>query len=217
MTIRLLDLFCGAGGAAVGLHRCGFEATGVDIHPQKHYPFHFIEGNALDFPLDGFDAYWASPPCQAYSNLRYLHPGREYPKLIEPIRERLVSTGKPYVIENVEGALLNGITLCGSMFGLGIWRGYLRRHRLFETSFPMLQPRCQHKGPAVGVYGHGAGTKLGGRYHQLNKCEASEAMEIDWMTRDELSQAIPPIYAEYLGRSLMAAVLGHFLMASVVR
>jgi DNA (cytosine-5)-methyltransferase 1 len=149
---RLLDLFCGAGGAAVGYHRPGFDVVGVDIKPQSNYPFEFHQADALEFPLEGFNAIHASPPCQGYSQLAAMHPGREYPLLIEPTRELLLSTGLPYVIENVEGAPLPrhpqldgtwGFWLCGSMFGLGVTRGFLRRHRLFETNFPVVQPQCR--------------------------------------------------------------------------
>lgn len=120
---KLLDLFCGAGGAAMGYHRAGFEVTGIDINPQPHYPFKFIQADAMTYPLGGFDCYHASPPCQRYSILtRGLHQDRieNYPDLIAPIRDRLLHTGKPYVIENVEGArklLINPVKLCGTMFG----------------------------------------------------------------------------------------------------
>ena len=124
--------------------------------------------------------------------------------LIEPCRDRLVESGLPYVIENVEGApLIAPLVLCGSMFGLGVARGYLRRHRLFECSFPILGPRCQHRGVAVGVYGHGGHS---GKHRMLYRQEAAEAMGIDWMNRDELCQAIPPAYTYFVGRRLMEAL-----------
>src|SRR4030042_2837765 len=140
---RLLDLFCGAGGAAMGYHRAGFEVVGVDIKPQPHYPFEFHQADALTFPLDEFDAYHASPPCQAftkYKNLRKDLPSR-YPNLIPSTRRRLTDTDKPFVIENVEGSpLINPIVLCGSMFGLDV-----RRHRLFECGKFTVQPLvCHH-------------------------------------------------------------------------
>ena len=202
MRPRLLDLFCGAGGAAMGYHRAGFDVVGVDIKPQKNYPFEFRQADAMTYPLDGFDAIHASPPCQGYSRLAVMHPGRTYPMLVGETRDRIA--GLPHVIENVEGApLVEPVMLCGSMFGLGVERGHLRRHRLFECTFPALTPPCQHIGPAVGVYGHGGHS---GKHRMLYKAEAAIAMGIDWMTRDELCQAIPPAYTEFIGRRLMEAL-----------
>ena len=159
MTPRLLDLFCGAGGAAMGYHRAGFEVVGVDIKPQPHYPFEFHQADALTYPLDGSDAYHASPPCQGYSIMRHLPwlKNKEYPLLISPIRERLSSTCKPYVIENVVGAQkiakMQAGWLCGGMFGLNFYR-----HRLFETTFFWFQPgHPKHQQPIL------AGGMLKGR------------------------------------------------------
>ena len=160
---RALDLYCGAGGATKGLQRAGFHVTGVDIKPQKRYcGDSFIEADALsflDWP-DQCDFIWASPPCQAHSALRSLHPGREYLDLIPETRRRLVESGIPYVIENVPGAPLGEtgclIMLCATMFGLQTkdGTGEVRRHRLFECSFSIpLRPACQHNQPVVGVYG----------------------------------------------------------------
>jgi len=212
---KLLDLFCKAGGAAMGYHRAGFEVVGVDIKPQPHYPFEFHQGDALTYPLDGFDAYHASPPCQPWSRMRKLNISRgvakEYPELIIPIRERLTATGKPYVIENTPGApLIDPILLCGSSFGLPI-----RRHRLFEANFAMLQPPCAHYNevadkPAlhrhqdktsrvIGCYGHGRG-----KHDTVESWR--EAMGIYWMNRAELTQAIPPAYTEFIGRYMMLAL-----------
>jgi DNA (cytosine-5)-methyltransferase 1 len=142
-----------------------------------------------------------------------MHPDRcDHPALLPDVRALLNSTGVPWVIENVEGApmawhpQLDGtwaIVLCGSMFGLGVKRGYLRRHRLFESSIPIPQPACAHRGVAVGVYGHGGHS---GKHRMLYRVEAAAAMGIDWMTRDELSQAIPPAYTEHIGRYLLAAI-----------
>jgi DNA (cytosine-5)-methyltransferase 1 len=139
---RLLDLFCGGGGAAMGYHRAGFDVTGVDVTPQPRYPFRFWQLDALalePWVLSGFDAVHASPPCQAYSTSRSLS-SRDHPKLIEPTRALLAASGLPYVIENVSGApLLSPALLCGSMFGLDV-----KRHRLFETNWPLLVPTCHH-------------------------------------------------------------------------
>jgi len=168
MRPRLLDLFCGAGGAAMGYHRAGFEVVGVDIKPQPHYPFEFHQADAMTYPLDGFDVIHASPPCQGYSALAAMHPDLEWERLIGPVRDRLVSNGKPFVIENVETAPLrhsptlfglHGVILCGSHFGLGVGRGYLRRHRKFESTVIIQQLPCAHGiKKAVGVYGHGGHT-----------------------------------------------------------
>ncbi len=230
---RLLDLFCGAGGAAMGYYRAGFEVVGIDIKPQPHYPFEFHLGDALTYPLEGFDAYHASPPCQKFSvmtNGRWQDRLENHPDYIEPIRERLLATGKPYVIENVEGAvskLINPVKLCGTQLGLGTKEGnQLRRHRYFECSnFWMLVPPCGHnKASAIGVYGggqnparkrpvtigvwgHAGGNSNRDNLAQFGTDARREAMGIDWMVGDELSEAIPPAYTEYIGKYLMQAVL----------
>lgn len=137
---RLLDLFCGAGGTAMGYYQAGFEVIGVDMNPQPHFPFEFIQADAMTFPIEGFDVIHASPPCQLYSAAnRFVR--RPYPDLVGPIRQRIRHTGLPYVIENVPGApLLNPGTLCGTMFGLSVYR-----HRLFESNLPLTFPsRCTH-------------------------------------------------------------------------
>lgn len=204
---KLLDLFCGAGGASMGYYRAGFEVEGVDIKPQPHYPFKFYQADALEFPLDGYDAYHASPPCQAYSimkNLPWLKD-KEYPMLIDATREMLSAVGKPYVIENVMGAHLEAGWLCGLMFGLDFYR-----HRAFETNFFWLQPgHPKHRGVIK------RGRDLGDRMHTVafsRKLATGhsagvntmrDVMRIDWMTRDELTQAIPPAYTEYIGNYLM--------------
>ena len=137
--MKILDLFCGAGGATMGLHRAGFEVVGVDIHLQPNYPFEFIQADALELNLEGYDAYWASPPCQCYSKaaIGSRNAGVIYPDLINKTRKRLLLTSKPYVIENVVGApLIFPTYLEGTMFGLGV----LRR-RLFESNIWIPQPQ----------------------------------------------------------------------------
>ena len=206
MQPRLLDLFCGAGGAAMGYHRAGFEVVGVDIKPQPHYPFEFHQADALTYPLYGFDAYHASPPCQAYSLAGATHrsKGKIYPELITATRNNLISTGKPFVIENVPNSpLINPIKLNGAMFEMLICRD-----RLFETSFPMdllLLPqnkvsvkmgRPVKDGEVICPVGHFPQRKY-----------AERQMGIDWMSKQELTQAIPPAYTEYIGKYLMQAVL----------
>ena len=159
--MRLLDLFCGAGGAAMGYHRAGFtEIVGVDIKPQPRYPFEFVQTDAMAYPLDGFDAIHASPPCQAFTSLRHMYNAKPHPDLIEPTRARLEASGKLYVIENVPGAPLRAwLMLCGTMFGLGTGEAELRRHRYFEMNWtPGLTVPCAHywRSKVIGVYGgHG--------------------------------------------------------------
>jgi DNA (cytosine-5)-methyltransferase 1 len=182
--------------------------VGVDNRPQPRYPFEFHQADALTYPLDGFDAVHASPPCQAYSVTASLH-AVDYPRLIEAVRARL--TGRVYVIENVEGAapaMANPVRLCGSSFGLDV-----RRHRLFETSFPvMFPPPCAHylQPEPVDVTGTGA-RRIGPRpdggggnsRKPRNLTEARHAMGIHWMTRRELADAIPPAYTELIGQQLL--------------
>jgi DNA (cytosine-5)-methyltransferase 1 len=206
-VVRILDLFCGAGGAAMGLHYAFPEAeiVGVDIKPQPRYPFTFCQMEWADFMSGwGIDGYgtsfyliWASPKCQNHStmtkrwNRAHLHENQ-----IPAVREVLISTGKPYIIENVPQAPLeNPVTLCGSMFGLGV-----RRHRHFECSFPIIAPNCQHElqPEVVGVYGHAGGTSKRDGLTFKGTASWKEAMGIDWMTGNELAQAIPPAYSRYI-------------------
>lgn len=223
MKPRLLDLFCGAGGAAMGYRRAGFDVVGVDIEPQPNYPFEFHQADVLDvlghlsdWPRRMFKhfhgrihAVHASPPCQDYSVTATLH-NTEYPRLIAPVRDMLMLLELPYVIENVEGArreLWNPVKLCGSSFGLGV-----RRHRYFEVSFPVgLLPPCAHhlQPEPIDVTGTGGPcdkpNPSGGIHRKpRNLAHAREVMGIDWMTRPELSEAVPPAYTEWLGSQLIA-------------
>lgn len=212
---RLLDLFCGAGGAAVGYHRAGFRVLGVDIKPQPHYPFEFYRGDVFQFlnkyGTQHFDAIHASPPCQAYSVANNIHLRDDHPDLVATTRERLTASGLPYVIENVPGApLLNPFTLCGLTFGLNV-----KRHRLFESNvWMMVNPCGGHDGDWLLVFGHTVlergtvvGKAKGGgntiRRKHVGTDRGREAMGIDWMNRDELSQAIPPAYTEFVGSQLL--------------
>lgn len=204
--MKILDLFCGAGGAAAGMRRVwrSAEIIGVDIQPQPRYPFRFIQADVtkLTFNFSMFDFIWASPPCQRYTQmLNHGRTGRlHHPDLIETTRARLQESRVPFVIENVVGAPLdNPITLCGAMFNLRVLR-----HRLFETSTPIISPdHPQHdprgairflrdvpKGYYWRVYGHEVGTTIQWR----------DAMGIDWMNKSELAQAIPPAYSEWIAR-----------------
>ena len=216
---RLLDLFCGAGGASDGYRRAGFDVVGVDLAAQPRYPYEFHKADAMTFPLDGFDAIHASPPCQGFTRARKVGTYKVAPPppdLIGATRDRLMAAGVPFVIENVEGAPLRmAFKLCGSMFGLKV-----RRHRLFESSVLMLAPDCQHKSGErpVGVYGslgdHVQGTcRVTGRYVMGGRTadtieEAREAMGIPWMLWGELKESIPPAYTAWIGERLIAAVKG---------
>jgi len=189
---RIADLFCGAGGSAMGLHRAGFEVVGYDIVFQKHYPFEFHQQDALTVDLSGFDAVWASPPCQGYSRMRHLpwQVGKVYPMLIEPTRRLLQTTHLPWIIENVMDAKLEAGWLCGTMFGLPFYR-----HRAFETNWFWLQP--EHPKHSLILL---PGRMLGNRAHMGHDLAG---IDMDWMTKQERSQAIPPTYSEFLGKQLM--------------
>jgi DNA (cytosine-5)-methyltransferase 1 len=194
----------------MGYYRAGFDVVGVDNKPQPRYPFTFIQGDALAYLAGnggGFDAIHASPPCQAFSKAQVIM-GREHPDLVTPLRPLLDEIGRPYVIENVPRApLVDPVTLCGSMFGLDT-----KRHRLFESSVPLTGlPDCNHvwrDGRPVGVYGHTGGKSTGitSGNHGFLLDDWKRAMDIDWMSRDELAQAIPPAYTEFVGRQLMASL-----------
>lgn len=208
--MRILDLFCGAGGAAMGYHRAGFEVVGMDIEPQPNYPFEFIQGNALSFDPEGFDAIHASPPCQAYST--QTADRTKHPRLIGFVRHLLNKTGLPWIIENVEGArqeLRDPIRLCGSSFGLDI-----RRHRYFEANWGLRGLPCDHSWQtprfrSLSITQHRAGklASVVGVHGHLNYPGEFEircrAMGIDWMTNDELVESIPPAYTEHIGIQLM--------------
>ena len=205
--MKALDLFCKAGGTSMGLHRAGFDVTGVDIEPQPRYPFEFVQGDALEYVAQNghkYDLIVAGPPCQLYSITASLSKGG-YPDLVGPTREALQAIGKPYIIENVPGApLLNPLKLCGTMFP------ELRviRHRLFECEPAIWFPpgMCYHwskinENGFCTLFGEGASKEKGG-----NKVAWQKASGIDWMTVLELSQAIPPAYTEWLGREMMRLI-----------
>lgn len=206
MKPKALDLFCGAGGASKGLMDAGFDVTGVDLRPMpRHRGDRFVQADAVDFPTEGFDFIWASPPCQRFTCLKSVFDSSKYPDLIEPIRAKLQASGVPWVMENVVGAPLRvDLTLCAAAFGL---RSY--RHRIFEANFPltaMAHPR--HRVPVNR-------RKTNRRAHwdaggfvtvtgDIGSYVGPEAMGIDWMTGAELSQAIPPCYSEYIGKQAIA-------------
>jgi DNA (cytosine-5)-methyltransferase 1 len=216
--MRALDLFCCAGGASMGLYRAGFEVVGVDVRRQPRYPFEFHQADALTYPLEGFDLIWASPPCQGYTSMRYAPGARGAPLLIEKIRDRLIASGAIWVIENVEAAgwaMHDPVVLCGSMFNLGAQSCRLQRHRLFEANFHIPQPSCHHDSrPTIGIYGGHArrrAASAGGRgtrdvWDGGHGAAAAQAMGIDGMTLSEMSEAIPPAYAEHIGTAAMISL-----------
>ena len=205
----LLDLFCGAGGAAMGYYRAGFNIVGVDINPQPNYPFEFVQDDALDYLQYrlGFDAIHASPPCQDYSRLTKgfrLKHGTGY--LLVATRELLKAASIPWVIENVPGASMRAdYKLCGCMFGLP----GLRRERWFETSWRAFDFRspCSHSDETVTVTGHpGGSSKRDGRRGFGNTEAWKQAMGIDWMTATEMAQAIPPAYTQHIAAQLLTEI-----------
>lgn len=220
MRPLLLDLFCGAGGAAMGYHRAGFDVVGVDINPQPNYPFEFIQDDAIAYLRAGhaehnpFAAIHASPPCQHYTLMQRSNPSEyrdKHPDLVPSVRHLLEASGLPYVIENVVGAPMNSpLLLCGEMFGLNVIR-----HRLFETNIFIWQPphlphrgntKCYrhgklYDGPYYAVYG------TGGERGSLD--EWRTAMDMSWCReKREISEAIPPAYTEYIGVQLIQAIKG---------
>jgi DNA (cytosine-5)-methyltransferase 1 len=217
---RLLDLFCCAGGAAMGYHQAGFNVVGVDIKWQPRYPFSFVQGDAVAILrrqietglIRQFAAIHASPPCQGYSwaARRWTEVERAY--LIEPVRELLQASGLPYVMENVPGAPLdNPFRLCGEMFGLNVIR-----HRHFETNFPVLiPPHTPHRRPIQRLAKDGSGRTVqrsayctvaghGGESDSFRLEDWQAAMGMDWTTKEELTEAIPPAYTKLIGEQLIA-------------
>jgi DNA (cytosine-5)-methyltransferase 1 len=218
--MRLLDLYCKAGGASKGYSDAGFEVVGIDIKKQKRYPYEFIKADCLEILQDldylrTFDVIAASPPCQTHSRTKHLRDaqGGTTTKLdlIPQTRAALIESGVPYVIENVPGApLINPVQFCGSSFGLKV-----RRHRLFESSIEITGSVCKHKeqGKPIGVYGAMNDTAQGldkatGKYviggsTAKSVEEARNAMGIDWMIWGELVEAIPPAYTYAIGKQLL--------------
>ena len=223
-TMRALDLFCCAGGASAGLTRAGFTVTGVDIDPQPRYPWKFIQADALaldpEWIADNFDFVWASPPCQfatAYKRKKVAGRDwvRESPNLIPGTRELLDRTGLMYVIENVDqkqvrAELRDPVRLCGSHFGLDV-----QRHRLFETNgWELPQPRCDHskwtpRFPPAGNRTNLRKTCEIGAWRIPMETQYAAMSGLEWMKREELSQAIPPAYGEYIGLAARSALQDH--------
>lgn len=224
----IIDLYCGAGGAGEGYHRAGFDVIGVDINPQPRYPFRFLQADVLDF-LAQYTWVWssfkpvafhASPPCQHWSDLQKQNK-RTYPELIEPTRIELLTYGLPYVIENVEGApLRDPLVLCGTQFpGLRVIR-----HRQFEM-YRFRAPILPHRKHPL-VFTHDKRKNHYGKLDQNTSfvqvtgggnstvANARDAMGIDWMTKDEINEAIPPAYTEYVGGFLMDAIITRKALAA---
>ena len=204
---RALDLFCCAGGASAGLVAAGFDVVGVDLEPQPEYPYSFVQADALTFDLTGFDFVWASPKCQAFTAYKR-RPGhvREVENQIPEVRAKLRASGIPHVIENIPGAPLeHPFILCGSMFGLDV-----RRHRQFEATFPVLVPPCNHAAQtprfacATNRTNKRCTVEVG--VYRIPLAVQRAAMGISWMSLPTLSQAIPPAYAELIGRAALRAI-----------
>lgn len=221
-----LDLCCGAGFASLGYARAGFDVVGVDVVDQPRYPFRFFKADVRDIDTDwlgayGFDFVAASPPCQKWTVMRNAPnaKGDAHPALIDPIRALFKAAGIPYAIENVPGApLINPVTLCGSHFGLGFEKWQLQRHRLFETNFPVIQPACSHHGPVIGIYGGHIRCRSAAHWRNggadfpgfIKKDAALAAMGIPadtQATMGEISEAIPPVYAEWIGLAARQFIL----------
>jgi DNA (cytosine-5)-methyltransferase 1 len=213
MKPRLLDLFCGAGGAATGYHKAGFDIVGVDNRPQPNYPFEFVQADALEFLRDGcwehkpewlyvqdFAAIHASPPCQRWLGVPGALGGASYPDLIEPTRELLRDTGLPWVIENVPGAPLDGFVLCGTTFGLPVVR-----HRRFETypQIDLVPSTCHQSSYERGTEHDGTFPFAHGAWRPA-WCQHVMPAVWPWMTIEETHDAIPPAYTEFIGAHLMA-------------
>lgn len=194
---QLLDLFCGGGGAGKGYHRAGFDVTGIDIAPQPHYPFRFIQADALTFPLSGFDAIHASASCQRWARVTAWRGSREsHPDVLTPMLARLAATTVPWIVENVpESGIRADYLLCGTQFGLSV-----RRHRVFQcgnwSGYGLLPPHQCYRNPRLLAFEH------------KNERAFADAMGCTWMTNKEARQAIPPAYAECIGLDLIDYLTG---------
>jgi len=189
----------------MGLYRAGFEVTGYDTKPQPRYPFEFRMGNALDADLSGFDFVWASPPCQRYTRAQNAAKNsNSHPDLIPTFREKLITWGGPYIIENVVGApLIDPVLICGLALGLKV-----KRHRLFESNLFLFGTTCpSHDQDYYIIFGHEVRSRSGERKNRIS--DGRTAMGINWMNRGELSEAIPPAYSEFLGRQVIALLLNN--------
>ena len=222
---RLLDLFCGAGGAARGYADAGFDVIGVDIAPQPRYPYEFVRADALDIlrgTLDYpgfkgdvwrpgyFAAIHASPPCQSESDLRH-RTGVHYADLLTPTVRALSRLSVPWVVENVASTrkLPGSLVLCGTEFGLRSGERWLKRHRRFGSNvFLIGAGGCNCAGRLIGgIYGDGGGGQQTRGWRFRSKAEQQAVMGTPWMTRVEMSQAIPPAYTRFIGEQLLAHIV----------
>lgn len=212
---RLLDLFCCEGGASSGYVRAGFDVVGVDVDPQPRYPFEFVQEDALEFLSgalklrdSGFSLGWsaihASPPCQRWAD--GTHDRAAHPDLINPIRELLVASGLPYIIENVRGApLRDRVMICGGGLGMVRGRWQLHRHRYFESNVHLMGISCTKiRNRTISVVGHGtpSGMRREGE-PDVMIADRRAVMEMPWASRHGTSEAIPPAYTEFLGWQLL--------------
>ena len=218
---RILDLFCCEGGAGMGYHRAGFEVVGVDIAPQPRYPFAFHQADAIAYlagliesgEIRQFDAIHASPPCQEYSTLKS-RKTRQYPDLLAPMRQMLIASGLPWIMENVATAPMHqGVMICGTALGWNV-----RRHRLFDSSHLLYPPGlCRHHLDNVNIYGHACWTYRPdpsnvradtgkARTYRVKLAEGRRAFDVPWMSQQGASECIPPAYTEWLGSQLLAVM-----------
>lgn len=209
-----MDLFAGAGGCSAGYMAAGFHVTAVDTNPRalRHNPADTrvvadalqVLGGGLD--LAGFVAVHASPPCQPYSRTRHLARGQGHPTvkpaLLEPVMAALEAWGGLWVVENVPGSGLDGISLCGRAYGLDV-----KRHRLFSSNVPLMGAGCAcGRAAPVGVYGRTIGDRIpGGGVVARDVAHGRAAMGVTWpMPWNYLREAIPPAYARHIGEQLLA-------------
>jgi DNA (cytosine-5)-methyltransferase 1 len=199
---KLLDLFCGAGGASLGYHLAGFEVTGVDLEEFDVYPFEFFKADAMEFDLSGYDAIHASPPCQNYSRATKHLSTKEHKSLIPEVRKMLNASGVPYVIENVPGApLINPLILCGTMLGLRIYR-----HRMFESNINLSSKGllCDHTIPPINPNDDKGRERIKEEFKGIGPDAVfNQAMGLGWLSKEDGRQAIPPKYTEFIGLQLI--------------
>ena len=210
--MRILDLFCCQGGSSTGAHHAfpDAEIHGVDIDPQPRYPFTFHQGDAMTWPLDGYDLILASPPCQGYTTMSNQHDSNS-PLLITTTRQRLIAADVPYVIENVCGArrhMRSPLMLHGGMFGLGVYRP-----RLFESNMLLMAPApADRPKDAAAVYGLREDRRRlwtrsdGSELRAASLDEARVAMEMPWADWTGVREAVPPAYMQWICQQLAVQV-----------
>lgn len=108
-----VDLFCGAGGASLGLHRAGYDVLGldywqpaIDTHNANGLPArrHDLSDPKFDEQVPYAPLWWASPPCQPFSAAgdgEGEFDGRDgFPWLLRLVALRLPDV---LIVENVKG------------------------------------------------------------------------------------------------------------------